>query len=31
MDEEATARGSRKEQLAGVETIDPEPLSHENM
>jgi hypothetical protein len=31
MDEEATARGSRKEQLSGVETVAPEPLSHENM
>jgi hypothetical protein len=28
-DEEATARGSRKEQRAGVETIAPKHLNHE--
>jgi hypothetical protein len=31
MDEEATAYGSRKEELAGVKPIASELLSHENM
>ena len=31
MDEEATAYGSRNEELAGVKTIASELLSHENM
>jgi hypothetical protein len=31
MDEEATAYGPRKEELAGVKTIASDLLSHENM
>jgi hypothetical protein len=31
MEEEATAYGSRKEELAGVKTIASDILSHDNM